>query len=60
MSDDARMVLDVVIGSMAARWIVAGLQLILFKAFLEPAAVWVGKSKYRWIDRILGDRLPDM
>jgi hypothetical protein len=58
--DDGRIITDIVLGSLAARWIAAGLQLIALKAFIEPAAIWAGRSKYRWLDRLLGDRLPDL
>jgi hypothetical protein len=43
-----------------ARWIAAGLQLVLLKAFLEPLAAWAGRSPYKWLDRMLHDRLPDL
>jgi hypothetical protein len=53
-------VLDVVLGSIAARWIAAALQLVLLKAFIEPLAIWAGRSPYQWLDRLLHDRLPNL
>lgn len=59
MTDDTRIVADIVVGGLLARWLGAALQLIALKAFIEPAAVWAGRSPYRWLDRLLGDVLPD-
>jgi hypothetical protein len=59
-SDDTRLVLDVVLGSIAARWIAAALQLVILKAFIEPLAIWAGRSPYQWLDRLLNDRLPNL
>lgn len=53
--DDLRIIGDIIAGSLLA----GTLRLILFKAFLEPAATFIGQSAYRRADRMLGDRLPD-
>lgn len=53
--DDIRIVGDIVIGSLFA----SGVRLVLIKAFLEPAATYIGQEAYRRADRALGDRLPD-
>ena len=53
--DDVRIVGDIVVGSLLA----SGLRLIVVKAFLEPAAMFIGREAYRRADRALGDRLPD-
>lgn len=53
--DDIRIVLDIICGSILA----SGVRLVIMKAFLEPAAHWVGVEAYRYADRSLGDRLPD-
>jgi hypothetical protein len=49
-------VADVVVGSLIA----GGLRLVLLKAFIEPAAVFIGLGAYRRVDEALGDRLPDL
>jgi hypothetical protein len=54
-SADLHLVADVVIGTLLA----GGLRLILLKAFLEPAATFLGRRAYRRVDEALGDRLPD-
>jgi hypothetical protein len=54
-SADLHLVVDVVIGTLVA----GGLRLILLKAFLEPAAAFLGRRAYRRVDEALGDRLPD-
>jgi hypothetical protein len=54
-SADLHLVADVVIGTLLA----GGLRLILLKAFLEPAAAFLGQRAYRRADEALGDRLPD-
>jgi hypothetical protein len=53
---DLHTVADVVIGSLIA----GGLRLVLLKAFIEPAAVFIGRGAYRRVDEVLGDRLPDL
>ena len=53
--DDVRIVGDIVLGSLLA----SGLRLVVLKAFLEPAAAFIGQQAYRRADRALGDRLPD-
>jgi hypothetical protein len=55
-SADLHLVADVVIGTLLA----GGLRLILLKAFLEPAAVFIGRGAYRRVDQALGDRLPNL
>jgi hypothetical protein len=51
MTDDTRIITEIVAGGIAARWIAAALQLVLFKAFLEPLAAWAGRSPISgWID----------
>ena len=60
VSDDTRLIIDVVMGSIAARWIAMGFQLVLLKAFIEPLAIWAGRSPYQWLDRLLNDRLPNL
>lgn len=52
---DLHLVIDVVIGTLIA----GSLRLILLKAFLEPAATFIGRLAYRRVDKALGDRLPD-
>lgn len=54
--EDVRIVGDVVIASLLA----SGLRLVVAKAFLEPAAVWLGRHGYRRLDAATGDRLPDL
>ena len=54
--DDVRIVGDIVVGSLLA----SGLRLVALKAFIEPAAVFVGRQVYRRADAALGDRLPDL
>ena len=54
-SDDVRIVGDIIVGSLLA----GGLRLIVVKAFLEPAAVAIGRQAYRRADQLSGDRLPD-
>jgi hypothetical protein len=54
-SADLHLVADVVIGTLLA----GGLRLILLKAFLEPAAAFIGRRAYQRVDKALGDRLPD-
>lgn len=53
--DDLRIVGDIIVGSLLA----GGLRLIVIKAFLEPAATYVGRAAYRRVDKMSGDRLPD-
>lgn len=53
--DDVRIVGDIVVGSLLA----SGLRLVVLKAFLEPAATFIGQQAYRRADAALGDRLPD-
>jgi len=55
-TDDVRIVGDVVLASLIA----GGARLVLVKAFIEPAAVWLGQRGYRWVDSMLGDRLPNL
>jgi hypothetical protein len=54
--DDLRIVGDIVVGSLLA----SGLRLVVAKAFIEPAAVFLGQSAYKRADRALGGRLPDV
>lgn len=54
--DDVRIVGDILIGSLLA----SGVRLVVVKAFLEPAAVFIGQRVYRGVDRLSGDRLPDL
>ena len=54
-ADDLRIVGDIVFGSLLA----GSLRLIVLKAFLEPAATFIGQRAYRQVDNALGDRLPD-
>lgn len=54
--DDVRIVGDIVVGSLLA----GGIRLVVMKAFLEPIAVLVGQRAYRQVDKVLGDRLPDL
>jgi len=55
-ADDVRIIGDIIVGSLLA----GGLRLIVAKAFLEPAAVFLGRAGYRGLDRIMGGRLPDL
>ena len=54
--DDLRIIGDIIAGSLLA----GALRLIVFKAFLEPLATYVGQQAYRRADLALGDRLPDL
>lgn len=54
--DDVRVIGDIVVGSLLA----SGLRLVVLKAFLEPAAMFVGQQAYRRADAAMGDRLPDL
>jgi hypothetical protein len=54
--DDLRIVGDIVLGSL----LTSGLRLVVAKAFLEPAAVFLGQKAYKQADKALGDRLPDL
>lgn len=53
--DDVRIVGDIIFGSLLA----GGLRLVVVKAFIEPAAIYVGQVAYRRADALTGDRLPD-
>lgn len=53
--DDIRIVGDIVVGSLLA----GGVRMVMIKAFVEPAATWLGQEAYRRADLALGDRLPD-
>jgi hypothetical protein len=53
--DDIRIIGDIIAGSLLA----GALRLIVVKALLEPAAVFVGQRMYRMADDATGDRLPD-
>lgn len=53
--DDARIIGDIVVGSLLAGTV----RLIIVKALLEPAAVFLGQRGYRWLDDRTGDKLPD-
>ena len=53
--DDVRIVGDIIVGSLLA----GGLRLVVMKAFLEPAAMFIGRVAYRRADAALGGRLPD-
>ena len=53
--DDLRILGDIVVGSLLA----SAVRLIAAKAFLEPLAVWAGRSLYRRADALVGDALPD-
>ncbi len=52
---DIRIVGDVLIGSLLA----SSIRLIVTKAFLEPLAVWTGRSLYRRADSLSGGVLPN-
>ena len=54
--DDLRIVGDIVLGSLLA----GGLRLVVLKAFIEPAAVFLGQNAYKQVDKALGGRLPDV
>lgn len=53
--DDVRIVGDIIFGSLLA----GVLRLVVVKAFLEPAAIFVGQTIYRRADQLSGDRLPN-
>lgn len=55
-TDDVRIIGDIIAGSLLA----SGLRLVVLKAILEPAAVFVGQQIYRRADDAMGDRLPDL
>lgn len=55
-ADDSRIITDIVIGSLLA----GAVRLIAIKAFIEPAAFWAGRRGWRFLDQLLGDRLPDL
>jgi len=54
--DDVRIIGDIIAGSLLA----GALRLIVVKAFLEPAALFVGRHAYRRVDDAMGGRLPDV
>jgi hypothetical protein len=54
--DDARIIGDVVLASLLA----GGVRMIALKAFIEPVAAAIGRRGWSWLDRLLGDRLPDL
>jgi hypothetical protein len=54
--DDARIIGDIIAGSLLA----GALRLIVMKAILEPAAVFIGRHTYRRVDDAMGGRLPDV
>lgn len=53
--DDIRIVGDILIGSLLA----SSIRLVVTKAFLEPLAVWTGRSLYRKADSLSGGVLPN-
>lgn len=53
--DDIRIVGDIIVGSLLA----GGIRMVILKAFLEPAATFIGQQAYRRVDVAVGDRLPD-
>jgi hypothetical protein len=53
--DDVRIIGDIIVGSLLA----SGLRLVVMKAVLEPAAVFIGRTIYRRADDALGGLLPD-
>lgn len=53
--DDVRVVGDIVLGTLLA----SAIRLIITKAFVEPAAVWLGQTGWRRLDNALGGWLPD-
>jgi hypothetical protein len=55
-ADDVRIVGDIILGSLLA----GGLRLVVVKALLEPAAIYVGQFAYRRVDDAAGGRLPDV
>lgn len=55
-ADDIRIIGDIIAGSLLA----GTLRLIVVKAFLEPAATFVGQRAYQRADKMLNDRLPDL
>lgn len=54
--DDIRIIGDIIAGSLLA----SALRLVVLKAVLEPAAVFIGQRAYRKADDLLDDRLPDL
>ena len=42
-----------------ASLIASVIRLVALKAFIEPAAVFIGQVAYRKADKLSGDRLPD-
>lgn len=55
-ANDGRIIADIVLASLLA----SAVRLIVLKAFLEPAAIWAGRRGWHFIDRLMGDRLPDL
>jgi|LakMenE18May11ns_1017448.scaffolds.fasta_scaffold9517535_2 hypothetical protein len=55
-SHDAQIIADIVIGSLLA----SAMRLIAMEAFIKPAAIWAGHRGWNVLDRLLGDRLPDL
>lgn len=53
--DEARLTVAIALASLIAN----GVRLVFVKAFLEPAAAWIGRYAYRRVDELSGDRLPD-
>ena len=54
--DDVRIVGDVMLATLLA----GGLRLVALKAFIEPAAGWLGRHGWKRLDAATGDRLPDL
>jgi hypothetical protein len=54
--NDVRIIGDV----MLATLLTSGLRLVMVKAFIEPAAVWLGRHGWKRLDAATGDRLPDL
>jgi hypothetical protein len=56
--DDIRLIGDglaVAVGALLLR----GLSMLIIEAYIKPALIWIGRSGYRRLDELSGDRLPD-
>lgn len=53
---DIHIVADVLLASLLA----SGLRLAVLKGVIEPIAAAAGRRGWHWLDRLLGDRLPDL
>lgn len=55
LADEARLTAAITFASLLA----SGLRLIIMKAFLEPAAVFIGRTIYRRANHLAGNQMPN-